>query len=347
MDDTTLASTVEFGVGDSRDQRTEALTFAYVSGFNQNGVTVRMHEAHLCNLTPDTEYSYRVGGESPDQNGWSQVLRFRTAPDPVAQPDAEVSIAVVGDSRGGYEIWQTVVNLLAQESPDLILFSGDAVTIGAVQVEWETFFNAAQPLFSQAPVISAHGNHDVNSITYFSQFALPGNEENFDFRFGPVHVVVANDSPELVASIEGATASYLREALPRATAAPWSLFMHHKPMWSATLMHGSDEALRAAWGPIVDDSEIDLVVNGHEHAYERTKPLRRGSVVAPKDGTVYVVAGGGGADLYVSGAEFWTEVSESTHGAGIIRARRGSLEFRAVRADGTALDAFTLTKPAN
>ena len=58
----------------------------------------------------------------------------------------------------------------------------------------------------------------------------------------------------------------------------------------------------------------DIVLNGHDHDYERTKPLSAGAVQAtPAEGTIFVVAGSAGAVLYDAGSDFYTEKSEKTN----------------------------------
>ncbi|HLL21730.1 MAG TPA: metallophosphoesterase, partial [Kofleriaceae bacterium] len=143
----------------------------------------------------------------------------------------------------------------------------------------------------------------------------------------------------------GSTVEFLRRDFEASKSARWKLLMHHRPMWSAS-NHGSNLMLQQYWQPIVDEYHVDLVLNGHEHAYEITKPLV-GQTVMPSmvDATVYVVAGGAGAELYASGTGFWTQYSESTHNAGLVRVRRDQLTFEAYRPDGTVLPgAFTKTK---
>ena len=80
-----------------------------------------MHQVHLCNLAAGTTYSYQVGGHNPYDNTdhWSDVFTFHTAPDVDANPDAEVLLGFVGDSRGGYDVWQQLVTLLQARAPDL------------------------------------------------------------------------------------------------------------------------------------------------------------------------------------------------------------------------------------
>jgi purple acid phosphatase-like protein/calcineurin-like phosphoesterase family protein len=68
------------------------------------------------------------------------------------------------------------------------------------------------------------------------------------------------------------------------------VFMHQVPMSTSTTGNGSDLGIRQAWLPLFDQYEVDLVLHGHEHDYERTYPVRGyeaggfGTVVAPNPG---------------------------------------------------------------
>jgi len=345
MDETTLASTVQYGVGTALDQTVEGATFVFQSGFSGNDGTVRMHEAHICGLQPDTQYSYRVGGSAGGVEGWSETFQFRTAPDLAPDSDDEVVVAFVGDSRDGYDVWTALVSLIQEKTPDLILFSGDAVTFGQIQLEWNYFFDAAQPLFARVPVVSTNGNHEGNAVNYYSQFAMPGDEEQFAIDYGALHVTVANDSPEEVGDLTTRIADYLRGDLTAAADRPWRVVMHHRPIWSASANHGGDATLKESWQPIFDAQRVDLVLSGHDHDYERTFAMR-GDVPSTNlaDGTVYLVSGGAGAQLYGNGTDFWTAISEKTHSVAMLRIRRSSLVVESYRDDGSQIETFTLTK---
>jgi len=66
--------------------------------------------------------------------------------------------------------------------------------------------------------------------------------------------------------------------------------------------------VRDAWTAIFDQYSVDLVINGHNHVYERTDPLKAGAVTtavpigstvySATQGTTYAVAGGAGNSLY-------------------------------------------------
>ena len=84
-------------------------------------------------------------------------------------------------------------------------------------------------------------------------------------------------------------------------------FFHHCA-YATSRSHASDGGVRAALAPLFDQFGVDLVVQGHNHQYERTNPIRRGTstVQAPdgatvepgKSGTTYICCGSGGRPRY-------------------------------------------------
>ncbi len=65
------------------------------------------------------------------------------------------------------------------------------------------------------------------------------------------------------------------------------VFMHQCAMSTSVPGNGSDLGIRRAWLPLFDRYEVDLVLSGHEHDYERSYPVRgydagaHGTVVSP------------------------------------------------------------------
>ena len=344
-DETTTVTKMRYAAGDSLapEQLTETVSGIHFR-YNATGTELfHMHQAHVCNLQPGTTYSYQVGAD----DHWSPVYTFHTAPDVDANPDAEVVFGFVGDSRGGYDVWTQLAAQIQARTPDLLLFSGDAVTIGLTQFEWEEFLGVAEPLLATTPIMITNGNHEANAINFYSQFAMPLDQENFGFDYGFARVFVANDSPDNPSEITGYTRDLMDADFTDHAAARWKLLMHHRPMYSSGSRHGSALDLQAAWGPVVDAHALDLVLNGHEHQFEISKPMRNNTVQASNaDGTVYVVAGGAGAELYgFADPGVWSEYMESTHTAATIRVRRDQLTLESFRPDGTMIPAgFTKTK---
>jgi hypothetical protein len=342
-DEVTRASTIRFAKGanltaaDLTEKRT-GITFGFKAGGTDGLQHVfRVHQAHLCGLEAGTTYSYQIGGTDPSGNvdHYSPIYTFHTAPDINANPDAEVVFGFVGDSRGGYDIWTELLAEIKSRSPDVVLFSGDAVTLGPAQYEWEDFYGLGESLFATVPIVFAHGNHEANSVNYYSQLAQPGDQQNFGLDYGYAHITVANDTPDDPASLAGDFKNKLSDDFAASSSARWKIFMHHQPMWSASTKHGSNTMLRDLWQPLVDQYHIDLVLNGHDHDYEVTHPLI-GTNLDP-NGTVYVVAGGAGAELYDNDTQFWTAYSEKTYSAAMIHVRQDRMTMDAFRQDGTPL----------
>jgi len=342
-DDATTATQARFGVaGGALEHTVDGITFRYDSGEASNHEMLRIHEVHVCGLAPDTEYEYQVGGGDV----FSAPHRFRTAPDVVAHPDAEVVVAYFGDSRGGYDVLGRVTAEVTERSPDLLVVTGDLVTAGYYQSEWDLFFAAAPELFASVPLVSVNGNHEANAVNYYSLMALPGNEENFSFDYGHLHQVVVNSDPADSSEITGAIATFLDGDLAASTAR-WNLVAMHRALWSSG-SHGSDLTRRAAWGPIIDAHHVDVVVAGHDHIYQRTKPMLGTTAGAtPVDGTIYVVSGGAGAPLYgmPSSPEYFTESAASTYNATVVSFRRDLMSAETFRDDGAPLDSFLISKP--
>ncbi len=337
VDEETAVSRIRFAVGENltADQLTEerdGIEFRYKATGKE---TFRQHQAHLCDLVPGTSYSYQVGSAG----NFSPVYTFHTAPDIVANPDTETLFGVIGDSRDGYDIWEQLVNNLIERAPDLILFTGDAVTIGLTQPEWEEFFGRAEPLFATTPLVFAHGNHEVNAAPFYSQVALPGDQENFGLDYGHVHVTVANDTPTDISAIPGAYRTAMVDDFERSKTSTWRVMMHHQPIWSSATAHGSSTFLQEHWMPVIDQYGIDLVLAGHDHDFEVSAPLRAGAVqLTNATGTVYAVVGGAGAELYgIDEDLFHSAYAESTYSASTLRATKNLLELEAFRPDGSAI----------
>lgn len=176
-----------------------------------------------------------------------------------------------------------------------------------------------------------------------------------------MHVIVLDDQK---IGIFGADQAYLPlittwfkddlKAVDR-TKTPWVVAVHHRPEWSSS-NHGNDKdviQVRNTLSPIWDEYKVNIVFTGHDHNYERTKPLRINQG-QPNigEGTTYVVCAGAGSDGYSNGQGTFTAMSAKYDGGGtigvygILKASRSKLSFNAyyLTADGTdpELDKFEL-----
>lgn len=87
--------------------------------------------------------------------------------------------------------------------------------------------------------------------------------------------------------VDAAQARWL-DARLSAPGPPFRIVVFHQPAWSCS-HHGSTPAVDRRWVPIMERHRVALVLNGHDHNYQR--------FVSPR-GVTYIVTGGGGAALY-------------------------------------------------
>jgi hypothetical protein len=344
----TRASVVQLGTAPDALSRT-VIGHASIGGTAINAAP--MHEVHACGLTPDTTYYYRVGGEGH----WSAVQSFKTAPAP-GRTDYDVNFAVSGDSRDNPVIFRQVQEQMLRTSgmrqPDFEVFSGDAVFLGQIQGSWDLWFENAAPAMARMPFVLAHGNHDGLAINYLVQFAQPQadapdqDELYFSMDYGPVHLVVLNDTPRGgdLSSLAGQQLTWLRGDLTRARMnrgrVPWIIVVHHKPCFGSSVHTAAvdTEFIRRTWPPVYDEFGVDIVFSGHEHDFELSKELdATGNEVSGRRGTLYMVAAGAGAELYEARQRAWTRYSESVVNFLLVHATNRALEVTPHRGDGTVI----------
>jgi hypothetical protein len=209
----------------------------------------------------------------------------------------------------------------------LQLTSGDLVFVGTSESQYEAWLDAiwkepADPsrfiTLGQQMMLFVAGNHENEAARFYAQFAMPGEgpyAESFaSFDVGNTHFVMVDDQP--IAGLEGsdqgqAILKWLDDDLGRADAnrekTPFVVAINHRGLYTTSLhaQDGDVKVARKLLAPIYDRHAVDVVVNGHDHVFERTKPIRAGAdpagdptVEAEGQGTRYVVVAGVGADPY-------------------------------------------------
>lgn len=304
-----------------------------------------LHEAQLTGLAPGTTYHYRAGlgaSVTPDRT-------FTTAPPPSA--GASFRFAAYGDSRTDDAARARVRAQVQAAQPAFSVDSGDLVEDGNDQALWDEWFATMEPLVATTPFVSVVGNHEVNSIRFYQQFALPNRgsadtETYASWDYGNVHFVSLNTEIAYWAGSD--QTQWLEADLARASSDPrvrWIVAVLHRPPYSSG-SHGSEMAVREAWSPLFEKYGVDLVFTGHDHHYERSLAFANGVPQRDGSGVVYVVTGGAGAPLYgVVGSDF-TAFSRSIHHFLQLDVTPTTLSLRAIDEYGNVIDTLTLRNDA-
>jgi hypothetical protein len=318
-----------------------------------NDPVVSRHTVRVQGLEAHTEYEYTVGdGTAEGTSAWAPV---KTGPNPADN----ACLMYMGDPQCGLEGWGKLLAEAYQRRPDagVLLIAGDLVDRGNERTNWDHFFLRAAGVFDRLPVMPAVGNHeylDRGPWLYRKTFSLPPNGPRtidddlvYSFEYGDAFIAVL-DSTLAVSDLAKARlqARWLDDRLER-TQRTWKLVMFHHPIYASHPSRESPELLEA-WVPVLERHKVDLVLQGHDHAYLRTYPLRGGRRAdSPCEGTVYVVSVSGDK-FYDQNPRGYTEVGFtrlSTYQTIDLFAREGRLEFRAFDRAGRQVDGFRIVKP--
>jgi hypothetical protein len=116
------------------------------------------------------------------------------------------------------------------------------------------------------------------------------------------------------------------------------IVIFHQPAFSCAL-HGSTPAVDQLWVGLLEGHRVPLVLNGHDHYYER--------FVSTTDVT-YVVTGGGGQNLYQRRSSCTgvppSQATAERHHFTAIEIRGTTITLTAVADDGTVFDQATITR---
>jgi hypothetical protein len=323
--DANHAAKVKFGTSATALSTVQTGYTWTVPGNISLGTAVNWHEVHVCGLKPDTTYYYQVGGGPSNAEVWSATQSFRTMP----ASGSSVTVGVFGDARDVDTVWQLVNTREKELGVGLSLIPGDVVLSGAAEIDYQTWLdeiwkdpkNAGGFLtLGEQMILPINGNHENDSAASFANWAVPADAQHqypetyFSLDVGPVHFVLIDDNyiGQITGGSVGAEAQAQLKWLDADLAAavadrknhPFIVALSHKGIYSTSLHSGDGDvlAVRGALAPLYDKYKVDLAINGHDHEYERSKPVHAGTppTGAPVvgTGTVYVINAGAGANPY-------------------------------------------------
>ena len=303
----------------------------------------RHHIFALEGLQPATEYQYRIDSGQIA----SGSHHFRTLP---AAP-AQYRLIGLGDVRSRPHIWRQVAERIADDEKDalFIIGTGDYPADGSQYHQWiEQFFQPARKLLGRMPIWPAIGNHERTRQSgdarefeshFFSLFELPGNERWYrvDYGYTTLLIIDSNTTMEPGSPQYQWLLDQLRAPRHRFTLAAF----HHAPLTSGPHGRRQPDGTPREWPvdqgqrflvPLFEMYGVDLVLNGHDHLYERSH----------KNGVFYVVTGGGGAPLYKvdSVDNPYQQVAQSVNHYTALDVTGTAITLTAIDVDGTIIDWF-------
>src|SRR5688572_13028527 len=315
-------------------------------------VVANYFSAKIEGLKAGGKYVYRVGSA----NVWSEWYQIQ-------MPDAskqKLSFIYFGDAQNDVKsMWSRVIREAYKTFPriDFMLHAGDLINRHDRDLEWGEWFYAGNFIHATVPSVMTPGNHEygkgvVLSPQWRRQFNLPLN--------GPKGLeetcYVVNYSNLKVISLDAEqideSPMYLEkqriwlDSVLTNDPKKWTAITFHYPVFS-TKPNRDNENLRNHFKPLFDKHKVDIVLQGHDHAYGRgmVSNVPTGKKIKDENsGTMYVVSVSGPKMYDVSADPWMQRKARATQLFQIITINSNTLSYQAYTAHGELYDAFDLKK---
>eukprot|EP00607_Mallomonas_marina_P005927 CAMPEP_0182426854 /NCGR_PEP_ID=MMETSP1167-20130531/13371_1 /TAXON_ID=2988 /ORGANISM="Mallomonas Sp, Strain CCMP3275" /LENGTH=517 /DNA_ID=CAMNT_0024608581 /DNA_START=51 /DNA_END=1601 /DNA_ORIENTATION=+ len=265
----------------------------------------QIHIAVLTDLIPGTRYYYRPKGAcdifsfiAPFEYDSSAKESMTSIPSPYP-----FTIGLLSD-LGQTKVSQLSIAAIAALSPDVTLLAGDLSYADGWPSLWDSFGRMMQSVFAYTPLLTTGGNHEMGSSEGWQHYearyptphlnSLSAAVAYWGRDLGPVHIIALNSYAKTNDNSRQYhwLSHYLAHEIDR-NLTPWLVVIMHVPWYSTNSGHWKEgELMRLDMEVLLYSAGVDVVISGHNHAYERTHPIYDGEVNSC--GPVYLTVGDGG-----------------------------------------------------
>lgn len=255
------------------------------------------HHFTIPGLQPNTQYFYQItnaGGFN------SSVENFWTAK---PQVDDQFSFLHYGDCGYNNSVQNDIAALMGQENADFAVVAGD-VDQGIGDNYDNVFFGVYKDMLAKECHYTAIGNHDIianNGSDFFNAFYQPTNnpqnsEHYYTFTWGNAKFICIDSNMDYSPGSD--QHNFLLDEL-RCNEHQWVFVFCHHPPWTngwdplyfvpfqQWYEYDGEDAMRTDLVPYFEQYNVDFMLNGHSHCYQR------GSL----NGVEYVISGGAGSPV--------------------------------------------------
>ena len=193
---------------------------------------------------------------------------------------ADPGAANTAASNDGFG-WDRTLDIALAENPDLnfVISAGDQVNKTGKPKEEEYAAYLSASALKSLPVATTIGNHDSLNKDYSYHFNNPnptnlGMTEaggDYYYTYGPGLFIVLNTNNYNVAEHEQA----IKQAVENFPDTKWRIVTIHQDIYGSGLDHSDTDGmiLRTQLTPVFDKYDVDVVLQGHDHTYSRSKLL--------------------------------------------------------------------------
>ena len=188
---------------------------------------------------------------------------------------------------------------LLENIPGTIFAAGDLADPDGTTEEFNNCYGPTWGHF-KARTRPAPGNHEYHTkgaAPYFKYFGAAGGEPGkgyYSYELGGWHIISLNSDCSDIGGCGAGSAEeeWLRRDLATHRVSCTLAYWHH-PLFSSGRAHGNDPEMKVFWQDLYD-ADAEIVINGHDHDYERFAPQDPEGRPDPTRGIREFVVGTGG-----------------------------------------------------
>lgn len=230
------------------------------------------------------------------------------------------NLAAVGDSGCTEDAEDTLDNIIERD-PELVLGLGDySYTTTA-----DCWLDMIEPINDIMKIAignheyiiyrPTYGNDSYRSPSLLTEYMRHFNlaDQYYSFDYQNVHFLVMSSEDSF--SEDSEQYDFVKDDLEKAStnsSIKWIVTYFHNPVYSSPNQHVPNVSFRDIYHPLFDQYEVDLVLQGHNHNYQRSYPLEynqsdssnpivttneKTNYVDPQ-GPIFAIVGTGGHSLY-------------------------------------------------
>jgi Tol biopolymer transport system component len=271
-----------------------------------------------------TDFPADPGCLSPTDTDETSLAEPRATADPV--------VVIAGDIAGGDSGTrdEATADVIAQVNPDRVLTAGDNAYPDGTLNDFLTQYDPSWGRFKSktSPSTGNHEYHTANAQGYADYFGAAGGPAGryyYSQDIGNWHLIALNSN--ISRAVGSEQEQWLRQDLASVPLSKCVLAYWHYPLYTSDSEHGPSTSVRALQQALYD-ARADVVVNGHNHNYERFA-LQDANGNATSEGIRNFVVGTGGAGQDSSGAPSANSQARASRQWGVLKVtlHRDSYDF--------------------
>ena len=256
-----------------------------------------IHRVVATELTPNTEYMYRVG--DIELNTFAESGEFKTT----SNTNRDFKFVHISDPQGHnaqhYEQYHSLLEQTATVEPEFYALTGDIVDYSWIDYsptlqQWEWALTDQWNIFKNTPVMPVAGNHEEANYDFHSRFTLDhpaGSDymsgEYYSVDYEGIHFTCINTndssgrkSAETAAGLSDEQMTWIRSDLNSHKDDRFKIVLMHKGIFDSGAhcanVDGNDydiAIIRNQLAPLFTMYGVDLVLQGHDHLYSLSYPV--------------------------------------------------------------------------